>query len=118
MIEDKRDTAIKNLDTSVMASVDFYHMEVIKLDTDDDDAIEGFRIYYNDEWELVKATYWQLNLIPNTTKQHFQDSTLSPEQLDKLIVWFDKNQIQEVKVARERTIHFEKDPNKGKMIDL
>lgn len=117
-VEDARKGALQNLDTATMASVDFYHMETITLESDIVDYEEGFRIYYNDEWEAIKFSYWQLNNINNSQKQHYIDVPLTTSEVEQVKQWFDRNLVQEVIVKRERTIHFKKDPDKGKMIDL
>jgi hypothetical protein len=103
-----KEKLLNNLNNAVVSSINLYHEETIRIESDSVDYEEGFRMQYNDEWEVIRISYWRLELIPNSNKRHYVESPLTPDEQEKLINWFDKKVTQETKNKRERQVIFPK----------
>jgi len=75
------------LDKAVIDSTVVIQTEVITIEPYTNSYTEGFKLFYNDQFELMYGKYWRLELTPNKVKRHYNERQLTPMELGQVIEW-------------------------------
>lgn len=99
---------LNNLEKKTIDTTSTNYVETITLACDSSNYEQGFKIYYNDEFDVISIRCWKVSLIPDSSGRYYKDTVVSPDAFSRIVAWRMGKDYVTTNSVRERQILFPK----------